>query len=137
MGGRIGSLEPGKDADLALWSGNPLSAFSKCEATFVDGREYFSTAKDLAARERIKAERMRLIAKINKAPDRGEDKAEKGEKDGAPGGRGAGRPGRPGELDHIGHDAADHLTGGPLLDGTMDPGDCGCYTAPMPIAEIR
>lgn len=128
MGSRIGSLEPGKDADVAMWNGNPLSTFSKCEATYVDGREYFSTERDLAHRAHIKAERMRLIAKINKAPDRGEDKATKGDDKDAPRGRTRGVDGRDPGDDH-GHD---HLTG-----GSMKPGDCGCETPPLPIVEIR
>ncbi|MFT5423170.1 MAG: imidazolonepropionase-like amidohydrolase [Phycisphaerales bacterium] len=132
MGHRIGSIEPGKDADLAIWNGNPLSTFSKCEATFVDGREYFSTDRDLAHRAHIKAERMRLIAKINKAPDRGEDKADKADDDKPGEGRGRGAGRRPDGLDHAGYAEADHLTS-----GSMEPGDCGCITPPMPIVEIR
>jgi imidazolonepropionase-like amidohydrolase len=30
---RIGSIEPGKDADLMIWNGNPLSVYSACEQT--------------------------------------------------------------------------------------------------------
>lgn len=35
---RIGSLEPGKDADLVIWSGHPLDYRSRVEKTFIDGR---------------------------------------------------------------------------------------------------
>ncbi len=35
---RIGSLEVGKDADLAIFSGMPFSNLSLCEATMIDGR---------------------------------------------------------------------------------------------------
>jgi imidazolonepropionase-like amidohydrolase len=55
---RIGSIEPGKDADLALWSGPPLSAFSRCEQTWIDGRRYFDRSEDLGMRRdqaRLKA----------------------------------------------------------------------------------
>ncbi len=38
MDNRIGSLEPGKDADLVIWSGHPLDYRSKVEKTFIDGR---------------------------------------------------------------------------------------------------
>lgn len=60
----VGSIEAGKDADLAIWSGPPLSTTSRCEATWIDGREYFSLEKDRAHRERIAAERNRLISKV-------------------------------------------------------------------------
>ncbi len=61
---RTGSLEPGKDADIAVWNGNPLSGMTKCIATYVDGRRLFSIQDDAAHRETIAAERTRLIQKI-------------------------------------------------------------------------
>lgn len=38
---RVGSLEPGKDADLVIWSGDPLSVYSKVEQTWVEGVKVF------------------------------------------------------------------------------------------------
>ncbi len=35
---RVGSLEAGKDADLAIWDGDPLDLRSQCLATFIDGQ---------------------------------------------------------------------------------------------------
>ena len=32
-----GSLEPGKDADVVLWSGDPFSSYTRAEKVFVDG----------------------------------------------------------------------------------------------------
>ena len=61
---KVGSLEPGKDADLVVWSGEPLSAFSKAEQTYVDGRCLFSLEQDAKHRETIRSERERLIQKI-------------------------------------------------------------------------
>ncbi len=61
---RVGSLEAGKDADFVIWSGDPLSSLSRCEATFIDGIEYFSLERDAMLRERDAAERRRLIQKI-------------------------------------------------------------------------
>jgi imidazolonepropionase-like amidohydrolase len=61
---RVGSLEVGKDADIAVWSSDPLSAFSKAEMTFVDGRRLFSLEQDQQHRARITAERQRLIQKL-------------------------------------------------------------------------
>ena len=34
---KTGSLEPGKMADVVLWSGNPFSVYTKAEKVFVDG----------------------------------------------------------------------------------------------------
>ncbi|MBI5170589.1 MAG: amidohydrolase family protein [Candidatus Eisenbacteria bacterium] len=60
--GRVGSLEPGKDADFAIWSGVPLSPYSVCEQTWVEGRKYFDRAADLAGRGELARERDALIA---------------------------------------------------------------------------
>ncbi len=39
---RIGSLEPGKDADLVIWSGDPLDVTSRAERAYQDGREIYA-----------------------------------------------------------------------------------------------
>lgn len=38
---RLGSLSPGKDADLCIWSGDPLDVMSRVERAYVDGREIY------------------------------------------------------------------------------------------------
>lgn len=38
---RAGSLEVGKDGDIAIWSGHPLSSYSLCAMTLVEGEVYF------------------------------------------------------------------------------------------------
>ncbi|GMU38640.1 MAG: amidohydrolase family protein [Phycisphaerae bacterium] len=38
---RLGSLEVGKDADLAIFNGHPLNTFSKCVMTLIEGEVYF------------------------------------------------------------------------------------------------
>ncbi|MBO5281772.1 MAG: amidohydrolase, partial [Lachnospiraceae bacterium] len=37
-GERLGSLEPGKDADIAVFSGNPMEVFTQTLYTVIDGR---------------------------------------------------------------------------------------------------
>jgi imidazolonepropionase-like amidohydrolase len=39
---RIGSLEPGKDADLVIWSGDPLDVTSRAERAYSGGREIYA-----------------------------------------------------------------------------------------------
>ena len=63
----VGSLEVGKDADFAIWSGSPLSPQSHCEQTWIEGRKYFDRADDLAARPALAAERVALLAKARAA----------------------------------------------------------------------
>ncbi len=38
---RIGSLSVGKDADVVIWSGDPLDVMSRAEVAYVDGREIY------------------------------------------------------------------------------------------------
>ena len=38
---RVGSIEPGKDADLAVWIGHPLEVSSKVDRVFIDGKEVY------------------------------------------------------------------------------------------------
>lgn len=61
---RVGSLEVGKDADFAIWSGSPLSYASHCEQTWIEGRKYFDRDEELAARPKLDDERRALIARI-------------------------------------------------------------------------
>ncbi len=39
---RIGSIEPGKDADLAIWSGDPLDVLSRVRRAFINGVQVYS-----------------------------------------------------------------------------------------------
>jgi imidazolonepropionase-like amidohydrolase len=41
---KVGSLEPGKQADVVLWNGNPLSVYSRPEKVWVDGALMYDTA---------------------------------------------------------------------------------------------
>ena len=39
---RLGSIEPGKDADLVIWSGDPLDVLSRVRRAFVNGAQVYS-----------------------------------------------------------------------------------------------
>jgi len=57
---RVGSIEVGKDADLAIWNGHPFSVYSRVDTTFIDGEVYFDRAQDLARRPELAKERAAL-----------------------------------------------------------------------------
>jgi len=61
---RVGSVKEGKDADVVLWSENPLSIYAKAEMTFVDGIKYFDRDADLKNRDYVRKERARIIQKM-------------------------------------------------------------------------
>ena len=60
----VGSLEPGKHGDFVIWSGDPLSTFTKAEQTWIDGRKYFDLADDATLRRGIEEQRTLLINRI-------------------------------------------------------------------------
>ena len=66
---KVGSIETGKDADFVIWNGNPLSMYSVCEQTWIDGKKYFDLTKDREMRAKVKEERNILIQKILSSDD--------------------------------------------------------------------
>jgi len=52
----VGTIEPGKDADLAVFNRHPLDPFTVCEMTMVDGAVYFDRAKYLEERKKTEEE---------------------------------------------------------------------------------
>jgi imidazolonepropionase-like amidohydrolase len=60
----VGSLEPGKHGDFVIWSGSPLSTFTKAEQTWIEGRRYFDLEEDARLRRQIADERTKLIERI-------------------------------------------------------------------------
>ena len=68
---RVGSIEVGKDADLVLWSGHPMSVYTKAEKTLIEGAVYFDLEKDKVQRAAIQEERSKLIALMLDAKAKG------------------------------------------------------------------
>ena len=68
---RVGSIKEGKDADLVLWSDNPLSVYAKAEKTLIEGATYFDLEKDKLQRESISVERNKLIGMMLKEKESG------------------------------------------------------------------
>jgi len=61
---KVGSIKNGKDADVVLWTDNPLSIYAKPVYTIVDGIIYFDRDKDLLLRKQLVADRNRIIKKL-------------------------------------------------------------------------
>ena len=66
---RMGSIKVGKDADIVLWSDNPLSIYAKADKTFVDGKLLFDRERQIEIESNIANERSRLIEKMNKSDE--------------------------------------------------------------------
>jgi hypothetical protein len=60
----MGSVKIGKDADIVIWTGNPLSIYSKVEQTYVDGKLLFDITKNMELMKRDLKEKMRIINKM-------------------------------------------------------------------------
>ncbi|MBI1357667.1 MAG: amidohydrolase family protein [Acidobacteria bacterium] len=61
---RVGSLDVGKDADLAIWDGPPLSVYSKVLTTFVDGEIFFDRELDRQRRIELTLEKQKLLEEL-------------------------------------------------------------------------
>ena len=74
----VGSLEQGKQADIVVWNGPPLSPLSVCQQTWIDGRKFFDREEDQLAQQRAKEMRAALVQRIlaTKAPMAGLDEEE-------------------------------------------------------------
>lgn len=61
---RIGSIRVGKDADLVLWTDNPLSIYARADKTIIDGIVFYDEEKDRELKVWVDEERNRIIQKI-------------------------------------------------------------------------
>jgi imidazolonepropionase-like amidohydrolase len=68
---KVGSLKVGKDADVVLWSGHPMSIYTKAEKTIIEGVTYFDLERDTQLRSTIKKERTELISQMMTAKNKG------------------------------------------------------------------
>ncbi|HXV60870.1 MAG TPA: amidohydrolase family protein [Vicinamibacteria bacterium] len=60
---RVGSIEVGKDADLAIFDAHPLSVYAVNQMTLIDGEVYFDRENDIEQRKRIEEEKQTLVGK--------------------------------------------------------------------------
>jgi imidazolonepropionase-like amidohydrolase len=64
---RIGSIEVGKDGDLAIFNAHPFSVYARPEMTLIEGEVYFDRKQDLERRALLAKEKKDLIEKEKKA----------------------------------------------------------------------
>lgn len=78
---RIGSIEVGKDADLAIWTAHPLSTYARVDTTMIEGEILFDRARDLQKRQELAREKEERLKKDaddeKKAKDAGKKEANK------------------------------------------------------------
>ena len=77
---RVGSIDVGKDADLAIYNRDPLSAYAVVQKTLIDGRVYFDREKDVAGRAALEQEKKELLEKARKAAEKKADEKKAEEK---------------------------------------------------------
>ena len=68
---KVGSIKVGKEADLVLWSGHPLSIYSKAEKTIIEGVTYFDLERDQKMRSLLRDERNNFIQMLLEAKSEG------------------------------------------------------------------
>jgi len=75
---RVGSIEVGKDADLAIFNHDPLSVYAVVQKTLIDGQVYFDRQRDIDGRPALEKEKQDLLAKEKSAAEekKKEDKSE-------------------------------------------------------------
>jgi len=76
----VGSIEPGKDADIAIYNKDPLSVYAVPQKVLIDGQVYFDRQQDLARRPALEKEKKALLEKETKAAETGR----RGRRPGAP-----------------------------------------------------
>ncbi len=68
---RVGSVKVGKDADMVLWNGHPMSIYTKAEKTLIEGAVYFDIERDKQNRETMKREKNELTTMMLQAKNEG------------------------------------------------------------------
>ncbi len=71
---RMGSLKAGKDADVVVWTDNPLSIHAKVEYTIVDGTVLYDAERDAEMRQKNQQEKARIISKMLDDNNKGGEK---------------------------------------------------------------
>lgn len=66
---RVGTIEVGKDADLAIFNGHPLNSYARCEMTLVEGEVFFQRSGKFIPSAAAKEEPAKPVAKFAAIPE--------------------------------------------------------------------
>jgi imidazolonepropionase-like amidohydrolase len=59
---RVGSLEPGKDADVVIWTHHPLSSYAVADRVYIDGTLYYDRQAEATRLTELSKEKDTLLA---------------------------------------------------------------------------
>ena len=59
---RVGSLEPGKDADVVIWSHHPLSSYAVADRVYIDGTLYYDRKAESTRLTELRKDKEALMA---------------------------------------------------------------------------
>jgi imidazolonepropionase-like amidohydrolase len=68
---RVGSIEPGKEADLVLFDRHPLSTYAKVQKVMIDGRLYFDRDNEMSERAAREARKKALLERQKASQKKG------------------------------------------------------------------
>ncbi|MGB3776682.1 MAG: amidohydrolase family protein, partial [Leeuwenhoekiella sp.] len=68
---RVGSIKKGKDADVVLWSTNPMSVSAVAEKTLIEGVVYFDIEKDKELKKNVEQMKNKLTSMMLAAKNKG------------------------------------------------------------------
>ncbi len=71
---QTGTIEPGKDADFAIFNRHPLDPYTVCQMTLVDGEVYFDRAQYLENRKKAEEERKKKEEEAKKPKEKKQKK---------------------------------------------------------------
>jgi imidazolonepropionase-like amidohydrolase len=69
LDGRLGTIEIGKDADLAIFNGHPLNSYSRCEMTLVEGEVFFQRSDKMISSAPAQVSPAKPAAKFTAIPE--------------------------------------------------------------------
>jgi imidazolonepropionase-like amidohydrolase len=69
---RMGTIEVGKDADLAIFNGHPLNSYACCEMTLIDGEVYFQCSDKLTPFEPARSAPAKPVSAFKAIPPNAE-----------------------------------------------------------------